>query len=218
MRKHSKSIENGQANDKRAIEQTIGDEMPKVILKNVRSSFLHVFEVSDQSGKFDATGLIELDDKANIKALKKGMKEAIDEKGLTKKFEAGKIRWKGMCLKAQDQDLVDFRDAGGLVGETEGKYREEFEGMLIVKASNATRPRVRDRDGKTDLIAEDGKPYSGCYVNLILDVWCQDNAHGQRVNANLLGVQFKEDGEAFSGGAMASDDDFDEDFEDEDDV
>lgn len=190
-------------------------KMPKVILKNVRSSFLHVFEESDQSGKFDATGLIQPDDKANIKALKKGMKEAIDEKGLTKKFEAGKIRWKGMCLKAQSGELVDFRDAGGLVGEAEGKYREEFEDVLIVKASNVTRPVVKDRD-KTPLVAADGKPYSGCYVNLILDVWCQDNDHGQRVNANLLGIQFKEDGPAFSGGATASDDDFDDDFEDED--
>jgi hypothetical protein len=69
---------------------------------------------------------------------------------------------------------------------------------------------VIDRD-KSPLTAEDGKPYSGCYVNCSLELWAQDNSYGKRINAQLGGVQFFKDGDAFSGGGSAADaDDFDE--------
>lgn len=56
---------------------------------------------------------------------------------------------------------------------------------------------------------EDGIIYSGCYVNLRAEIWCQDNKWGQCVRAKLLGVQFVEDGDAFgSGSKPASADDF----------
>ena len=55
-----------------------------------------------------------------------------------------------------------------------------------------------------------GRPYAGCYVNAVLEFWAQDNKFGKRVNATLMGVQFFRDGDAFSGGGAASDDDFDD--------
>ena len=71
------------------------------------------------------------------------------------------------------------------------------------------RPLVVDAD-KSPLVAEDGKPYSGCYVNASVELWPQDNNYGKRVNATLMGVQFFRDGESFSGGGVASEDDFDD--------
>ena len=57
----------------------------------------------------------------------------------------------------------------------------------------------------------DGRPYAGCIVNGQVDVWAQDNPEfGRRINAELTGVQFVRDGEAFSGGAPAKPDDFDD--------
>ncbi len=47
--------------------------------------------------------------------------------------------------------------------------------------------------------------YSGCYVNIQLAFWVQDNNYGKRVNADLLAVQFAGDGEAFGGGASGAD-------------
>lgn len=44
----------------------------------------------------------------------------------------------------------------------------------------------------------------------MLEFWAQDNKFGKRVNATLMGVQFFRDGDAFSGGGAASDDDFDD--------
>jgi len=70
------------------------------------------------------------------------------------------------------------------------------------------RPTILDRDGKTPLTAEDGKPYAGCYVNAVVDIWPQNNKFGQTVRCQLLGLQFAEDGDAFSGGAAATESDF----------
>ena len=187
----------------------------KVILKNVRLSFPYLFNQSDKSNKFEATFMLDPNDEKNLKAIKKGIKAALAESKLAAKFGKSKIGWKGSCLKSQDDDLVDIKTIGGMVGETEGKIRDEYEGLYLVKASNATRPNIVDRD-KTPLDSTDGRPYSGCYVLAVLGVWIQDNDFGQRINCELQGVQFMSDGEAFAGGAVASSDDFDDDFDDED--
>jgi hypothetical protein len=82
-----------------------------------------------------------------------------------------------------------------------------YAGNLYLNAGNAIRPLVLDSN-KAPLTAADGRPYSGCYVNAILEVWAQDNQHGKRINASLLGVQFVRDGERLAGGSTASADDF----------
>jgi hypothetical protein len=71
------------------------------------------------------------------------------------------------------------------------------------------RPLVIDRN-RDPLTAADGKPYSGCYVNVSIDVWAQDNKYGKRINAQLKGIQFVRDGDAFGGGAPASPDEFED--------
>ena len=94
----------------------------------------------------------------------------------------------------------------------DGDLKEQYEGFpgnFFVTARNKSRPLVIDRD-KSPLTEADGRPYSGSYVNVILDVWAQDNSWGKRVNATLKGVQFSKDGEAFSGSAPASIDSFDD--------
>jgi hypothetical protein len=84
-----------------------------------------------------------------------------------------------------------------------------FEGNLFISARNSARPTVVGQD-KSPLTQQDGKPYAGCYVNAVLEFWAQDNSYGKRVNCTLLGLQFAKDGEAFSGGGVASEDDFDD--------
>lgn len=82
-----------------------------------------------------------------------------------------------------------------------------YAGMLYMNAGNALRPLVIDSNN-APLTEADGRPYSGCYVNAIVEIWAQDNQHGKRVNASLLGVQFARDGERFAGGSVATTDDF----------
>lgn len=65
-------------------------------------------------------------------------------------------------------------------------------------------------DGRTVLSPADARKlfYSGCYVNAQVDLWAQDNNYGKRINAQLRGVQFAGDGEAFGAGSTASADEF----------
>ena len=82
-----------------------------------------------------------------------------------------------------------------------------YAGRFYLNAGNAIRPMVLDRD-KTPLTAVDGRPYSGAFVNAYVEIWAQDNQHGKRINASLLGVQFVRDGERLGGGGVATADDF----------
>lgn len=84
-----------------------------------------------------------------------------------------------------------------------------FAGNFFIASRNKARPLIIDRD-KSPLTALDGKPYAGCYVNATVDVWAQANKFGKRVNATLSGVQFLKDGDAFTGAAPASVDDFED--------
>ena len=55
-----------------------------------------------------------------------------------------------------------------------------------------------------------GRLYSGCFINMQVEFWAQDNKTGKGLRATLLGVQRVRDGDAFGGGAAPSADDFGE--------
>lgn len=155
---------------------------------NARIAFPDIFE-ANKDGKF-AAAFIFPTDHPGITALK-----AVIE-------EVGKAKWGakwaqiGKELKAGDNLLIHDGDSkASCVG---------YEGNLFFNANNTVRPTVVDRD-RSPLVAADGKPYSGSYVNVIIDVWAQDNQYGKKVNAQLQGIQFVRDGEAFSGGGTSAD-------------
>ena len=85
---------------------------------------------------------------------------------------------------------------------------EPYKDMLFVSASNERRPRILvTRNGQNVEIGPDDPmfPYSGCWANLLLDLWPQSpdgkpSQWGKRVNATLTGVQFLRHDEAFGGG------------------
>jgi hypothetical protein len=89
-----------------------------------------------------------------------------------------------------------------------GEAYDGFAGNYALGARSAAKPLVIDRD-KTPLTESDGRPYAGCFVVAQVDIWPQDNSYGRRINAQLAGVQFYKDGEAFTGGRPADPDDFD---------
>ncbi len=91
----------------------------------------------------------------------------------------------------------------------DGDAHGGFEGMYYVSAGSATRPLIIDRD-KSPLLASDGRPYAGSHCKVQVEIWAQDNNFGRALRAQLKGVQFVKDGDAFSGGAPANPDDFDD--------
>jgi hypothetical protein len=100
-------------------------------------------------------------------------------------------------------------------GDTKPNY-EDFPGNYFVNANSQSLPLILHANPKnpdnTDNIIheEDGVIYGGCYVVMHVKVWAQDNKWGKRVNAQLAGVQFVKDGEAFSAGTPARSDEFED--------
>ena len=105
-------------------------------------------------------------------------------------------------------NLWVLRD-GDLRVDNNGDTRPEYKGKLIVSAKNEVRPLVLGGgpDGRSPLTEADGKLYSGCFVNAIIDVQIGDKPKWQAY-AYLLGVQFAGDGERTGGGSIAHMDDF----------
>lgn len=80
-------------------------------------------------------------------------------------------------------------------------------GMWIVAAREKTAPILRDENNRNvEQINAARKFYGGCYGNTLIRPWFQSNEWGKRVNANLLAVQFRKDGEAFGEGRITDDD------------
>lgn len=173
----------------------------KVALTSVRGAFLHLFQpqksTDGNSESYNGNFILE-PGSANAKILAKAVEQVAKDKWGEKA--------EGILAQLRKTDKVCHRTEPK--ANQNGDVYDGFEDMHWVSASDKVRPTVVDRD-KSPLTQADGKPYSGCYINVILDVWAQDNAFGKRVNASLKGVQFVKDGDSFGGGAPASADEFD---------
>lgn len=167
-----------------------------IMLTNVRLAFPNLFEPQQANGQgkpaFSGSFLMPPDhpDIAKVKA-------AISE--------VAKQKW-GADATQVLTGLVAADKVCLHNGETKAQY-DGYSGNMFVSARGYTRPLVLDANA-TPLVETDGKPYSGCFVNAQVAIWAQQNQHGKRINAQLRGVQFFADGEAFGGGAVASADDF----------
>lgn len=176
----------------------------KVQLENVRIAFCqHLFTPGGEYNRCDAQ-FIFLPKHPAVKLIDAAIESA------------GKEKWKD---KAPAILAKIAKDGNSCYGKEDylnknGDPYDGFEGAYHIGAWNKVRPLVIDRD-KSPLVESDGRPYAGCYVNAQIDVWCQDNNFGRRVNASLMGVQFLKDGDAFTGGRPADPDDF-EDLADQD--
>lgn len=170
----------------------------KIKLQNVRLAFPDLFEAKTVNGEgepaFSATFLMEPYHPAVAE-----LRAAFEKVGK----EKWGAKWPNVKKEIEAKDRLALHD-----GDTKADYAG-FEGNLFVSSRNKTRPLVIDRD-KSPLTAADGKPYAGCYVHASIELWCQDNAYGKRINASLRGVQFYKDGDAFAGGGAASEDEFDD--------
>lgn len=173
--------------------------MPQLKLKNVRFAWTDgLFEASS----FDDKGEPAFNTKVLIPKNHPQVKEikaAIDAVAKEQWGTLAAAKLKSITAK---QDIF-FRD-----GDDDEK--EELHGNYVISARNKVRPPVFDADGSTPLVVADGRPYSGSYGAVIIDVWSQDKKKfgTDRVNARLMGAMFWRDGEAFTGARIASEQDF----------
>lgn len=167
-------------------------------LKNVRLSFPRLFEPKSfrqgQEPRFEATFLLDPSN-AEHAAIKKHIKaEAtrIAKEHFGEKADLKKILKDNLCY--YDGDTKEY---------------DGYAGMWCIATSNKTRPTVVDQK-RNPLVAADGKPYAGCFVNATITLWVMDNEFGKRVNANLRGVQFLRDGEPFGVKPVDAEEEFDD--------
>jgi hypothetical protein len=172
----------------------------KVQLTNVRIAFAQLFEAKQVNGEGEPrhSAVFIIDPKsANARALDEAMSAVAAEKW--------KDKGKSVLADLSSKGRVCFLKSAKT--NQSGEVYDGFEGMFSVTAGNKARPLTLDRN-KSPLTQADGRPYSGCYVNALIELWAQDNNWGRRVNATLKGVQFVGDGDAFGGGTPANPDDF----------
>jgi hypothetical protein len=87
--------------------------------------------------------------------------------------------------------------------------RKEAEDSWVLasyRPQDKGRPLVIDQQ-KNPLVAADGKPYAGCWVNATVEIYTTGKPN-MGVRCGLLGVQFLKDGDAFGGGTPPNPDDF----------
>jgi hypothetical protein len=161
--------------------------MSKIKIPSARLSFPSLFTSSvfngEDTGKYEATFVL---DKVEHATLITEIKAQID-----------RMIKDDLKLKVLPSDKIALKDGDEL-------GRPEFEGKYTLKASTKKRPLVVNRD-KSPLTEADNVIYAGCYVHGIVSLWAQNNGYGKRINAQLDGVQFARDGEAFGEGGISTD-------------
>lgn len=160
---------------------------------NVRASYPHLAEAykgeDSDKASFSITGLMPHGSHKEAALL---IKEAIEKLAKDNKATVAKDK---RCLRNGDD---------GDKAEAMGHY--------TISARESKRPKVRGLDNEElakDEIEE--TIYGGCYVDILVRLWYQDNKYGKRINANLLAVRFRADGEAFGEGRIDDSEAWDDD-------
>lgn len=193
----------------------------KVNLKNVRIGWVNVFEKAADSvdnegnavkGKFQLTAYLEKDDPQISK-----LDAAVLEE-LTEKLKSAKAAEKWMDRNygfGNHADKCAVRDLA-----ERDKPIEGLEEGIYFKATSQKRPVIMTSAGEKQIERgltiegddiEGKEVYGGCYANISVEFYYFDKF--KLLGANILGVRFREDGEAFGGAGETADEN---DLEDED--
>ena len=154
----------------------------QITVINARLSYANIFRAKTMEGstgepKFSCVFLLDKQNNAkDIKTISDAIAKLVKEGLKGKHPGADKV-----CLK----DGSNKTDVDGY-----------GDGVMYVSAGNIKRPVIVDQK-RNPLAEEDGKPYSGCIVNGVFNLWVQDNKYGKRINASLTHVQFVKDGPVF---------------------
>jgi hypothetical protein len=177
-------------------------------LRNVRLSYFYGFKPmlgTNDSGKETTnycTHGILTPDHPDLATIKAAMRQVAQK--------AWPNNWEAVLQQLAAQDRLCLHN-----GSISKAGQQGYEGNYYVSANSKTRPmHVETRGGQNVVLTEsDGRPYSGCYANLMIAIYAQGgdgkpSKFGKRINAQFMGTQFKAHGEAFGGGRVAKPDEF----------
>jgi hypothetical protein len=172
----------------------------KIKLSDVRMSFPDLFEPVQFDGKgeyrYGASFFVVKGSPAD-KVIQDAIKAATTE------------AWKAKAPAMLEEIKGNANKMCYTNGDT--KTYEGAEGCMVLSARRRkTDGRPLLFDGRKNVLTDnDGTLYAGCYVNATVDLWVQVKDY-PGVRCTLLGLQKNRDGDAFSGGAKASTEDFDD--------
>lgn len=169
----------------------------KIMLRNVRLSYEHIFNPSafdDKSDpKYSAVFIVDKNH-PDLPALKKALLEAGAEKYPAAFTGTSWPKGYTCALKDADKDTNEL-------GEVLAENNPEYAGCYIIRADSTRRPLTIDRK-KAAVTEADGVIYSGCYVNASIAAGAYEFGKVKKgVKCYLNGVQFVADGERFGGDA-----------------
>lgn len=183
------------------VENAVLYEGGVIKILDVRASYPHLAEAykgeDSDKASFSITGLMPHGSHKQAALL---VKKAIDDLVKANKATVAKDK---RCLRNGD----------------DGDKEEAFKHYTI-SARETKRPKVRGCDNE-ELAKDEIEEiiYGGCYVDILIRLWYQDNKYGKRVNANLLAVRFRRDGEVFGESRIDDSEAWDDDaYGDDDDV
>jgi len=175
-------------------------------VKNVRLSFPALFkaklpqnETDPGKAKFKATFILDPKNPEHVPQIAaiKAASAAIEKEQWPKGAKDLKSRaWEQQRTEEQYAAAVAAAKEAGLA-EPKKPY-DGWEGKFSLVTSESERPKVVNAKGIPVSEGDSGVPYAGCFVDAWVSLWTQDNTHGRRVNCNLIAVQFRADGDAFS--------------------
>jgi len=169
-------------------------------IDNVRFSYPHVDkawkkETDKGVPKFSLTGLMpkETHEEAKV-AIAKVMKQLAADAKITVASNMKFLR-DGDANSGMDDD------------DDDAKTENTYAGMYFVNARETNRPSLRDKQGKKldpvdDLEKITELFYGGAWGHMLIRPWVQNNEHGKRINAGLVGALFSKDDKAFGQGRI----------------
>lgn len=145
-----------------------------IMLKEVRCSFPRLYGTEVKDGDTFGPGIAVVLEAVKhgkvILAIKDAMRAAIAG---NPKLVSNPPPPDKMCLKKPDRDELKY-----------------LAGNIVLKANNTRAPIVLHADGVTVMTEATDLVYSGCYVNVKIEIWGQANKYGRRVNAKVIAVQY----------------------------
>lgn len=178
-----------------AFTNTKNTKKVRIVLNNVTLSFANIFEPKGFNGgtpRYSGNFLISKEDTETVNKVKEAIKNVII------------AEWK--------EDKPKFKDNQYCIRDGDKESWEGYEGNYYISAGNQEKfpPVIRDLDGsnlreKSEDNTPGDKPQSGDTVNVVLDIWAQNNDFGKRINATLIGVQYVKSGKRFTPKTMEDD-------------
>jgi len=170
-----------------------------------RFSYVSIFTPKpNKSGalKYSVTLLIPKTDKATLDKMKTAIEAA----------KAAYIAKGGKALPKQLKTILHDGDGERPNG---GDFGPECKGCIVLTVSSNNQPVIVDELKQT--IIDQRDVYSGCYGRAIINFYVYNTEGSVGISAGLNGIMKLADGEPLAGGVV-TDSDWDEGFEDADDL